>query len=62
MNDKIFATVKWHETDIQSLRPYWDTVKIKKAAQYAKRQLEDQSVEYGWQVLEELLIMLEGDG
>ena len=48
----IFATVKWDTADIASVRPDWDAEKVEAAAHYASRDLENLSVEYGWEALD----------
>jgi hypothetical protein len=55
----IFATIKWDTADIASVRPDWDAEKVEEAAHYASRDLEDRSVEYGWETLDILLQMFE---
>lgn len=55
----IFATIKWDTGDIGSLRMDWSDEKLQEAADFCASTLTDRSIELGWEVLSDLLIMFE---
>ncbi len=46
------VTIKWVPEDIKVLRPDFDDEQAALALQQLQKQLTDQSIQYGWTVLE----------
>lgn len=56
-----FAKVEWQAEDVQSLRPDWTKEKCRRFLYRAEGNLQDRTIEHGWEVIEVLLDELENE-
>lgn len=56
-NERFKVTITWEVEDIKSLRPNWSEDKCEEVLGEISGQLEDRSIELGWEVIEDLLNM-----
>ena len=50
-----YVTVSWCPADVQDIRPDWSDEKCMEMLQQIARNLEELSIEKGWDILENLL-------
>lgn len=55
--DERLAVIAWTPTDVQVLRRDWTNAKCYEVLERIASQLEDRSIEVGWEILETLLDM-----
>jgi hypothetical protein len=61
MAKKKFATMSWAVEDVKTLRPNWSKEKCEEWLEMNAREITDQLVERGWDVIETLLGQNEGE-
>lgn len=53
--ERNFATVRWHAEDVLDLMPSWDIEKASKWLEENEKEIEEQIITEGWQILQNLL-------
>jgi hypothetical protein len=55
-------TITWSWEDLESLRPDWSEDKCKESFDKVRKTLHDRSIEEGWDILRDLLSIIEFEG
>ena len=50
-----YAQVRWTPNDVKTLRPRWSLAKCEQFLAENEHNLQDRTIEHGWEVIESLL-------